>query len=96
MTSEELKLAERMWLPAIQRKKYADVFQAISGKTQNNLQKQFGIYIYERGLLRCNGRLDYPDLAEGARRPVLLPNKENFTHLLIERTHKQNFHSGAP
>ena len=95
LTSEELKDAERMWIRFIQRKHHADVFHAISGKTQNNLQKQLGLYVDELGLLRCKGRLDNSDLTEGARRPALLPTKENFTRLMIERIHKQNFHAGA-
>ena len=43
---------------------------------------------------RCKGRIDNSDLNEGARRPVSLPNSEHFTHLMIARTHKQNYHSG--
>ena len=34
-------------------------------------------------------------MAESARRPVLLPKHERFTHLVIETFHKQNLHSGA-
>ena len=89
LTSEELKGAERMWLHSVQRNSYVDVFQAISSDTRNNLQKQLGLYIDEQGLLRCKGRLDNSDLTEGARRPVLLPNMEHFTHHIIEkRTNK--------
>ena len=95
LTSEELKGAERMWLHSVQRNSYVDVFQAISSDTRNNLQKQLGLYIDEQGLLRCKGRLDNSDLTEGARRPVLLPNMEHFTHLIIERTHKQSLHTGV-
>lgn len=36
-----------------------------------------------------------PNLTEVAGSPVLLLNNSNFTHLLIERTHEQNFHSGV-
>ena len=95
LTSEELKGAERMWLHSVQRNSYVDVFQAISSDTRNNLQKQLGLYIDEQGLLRCKVRLDHSDLTEGARCPVLLPNMEHFTHLIIERTHKQSLHSGV-
>ena len=93
--SEELRKAENMWLCVVQRNNYAEVFQAISGKTRNNLQKQLGLYIDEEGLLRCKGRLDHSDITEGARRPVLLPGSDKFTHLLIERVHTQTLHSGV-
>ena len=95
LTSEELRKAENMWLCVVQRNNYAEVFQAISGKTRNNLQKQLGLYIDEEGLLRCKGRLDHSDITEGARRPVLLPGSDKFTHLLIERVHTQTLHSGV-
>jgi hypothetical protein len=46
-------------------------------------------------LLRCKGRLENSELTEGARHPILLPNKERLTHLIIERTHKKLLHSGV-
>ena len=34
-------------------------------------------------------------MSESARRTVLLPRNERFTHLMIEKVHKQNLHSGV-
>ena len=34
-------------------------------------------------------------ISESARRPVLIPKKERFTHLMIEKVHKQNLNSGV-
>ena len=95
LTSEELKKAETMWLHSVQRNSFTDVFQAILGNTRNNLQKQLGLYIDEQGMLRCKGKLDNAELTEGSRRPVLLPNSDNFTRLVIEKTHRQSLHSGV-
>ncbi|MCG7892044.1 MAG: hypothetical protein N0C80_17530, partial [Candidatus Thiodiazotropha endolucinida] len=95
LTSGELEEAERMWIRFVQRKNFNETFQAISYETKDNLQKQLGLYVDNQGLLRCKGMLDNSQLTEGARRPILLPNNERFTHLKIEKTHKQNFHAGV-
>ena len=33
-------------------------------------------------------------LNEGARNPIVLPQKENVTYMIVEKVHKQNLHSG--
>ena len=94
ITCSELNKAEQMWIKYIQRKNSSDVFESISSERPNNLQKQLGLYV-DNGILRCKGRIDQASLTESARRPVLLPNNERFTHLLIEKIHKQGYHSGV-
>ena len=54
-----------------------------------------GLFVDEKGILRCKGRLGFACLSEGARQPILLPATDSFTHLLIERAHKTLFHSGV-
>ena len=95
LTSSELNDAETMWVIYIQKKNFSDVFEAISSKRPNNLQKQLGLYVGDDGMLRCKGRIDQASISESARRPVLLPKNEKFTKLLIERIHKQSLHSGV-
>ena len=53
------------------------------------------MYLDDDGLLHSKGRLDQADICESARRPILLPKNERFTHLLIEKIHKQSLHSGV-
>ena len=83
-----------MWVKYIQRKNFSEVFESVSSEKPNNLQKQLGLYV-ENGILRCKGRIDQASLTESARRPVLLPKNERFTHLLIEKVHKQGHHCGV-
>ena len=71
------------------------MFDSIQRKKPNNLQRQLGLYVDCDGVLRCKGRIEHADLAESARRHVLLPKHERFTHLVIETCHKQNLHSST-
>ena len=95
ISSSEMDEVEIMWLTYIQKRNFSDVFDAISNRKSNNLQRQLGVYLDDDGLLHCKGMLDQADICESARRPILLPKNEIFTHLLIEKIHKQSLHSGV-
>lgn len=91
----ELAEAEQLWLQHIQNKHFSDVFTAITKQKPNNLKQQLGLFVDNNNLLRCQGRLENASLSEGSRRPVLLPRKERYTDLVIEKYHKQLLHSGV-
>lgn len=95
LTSSELNEAEKMWIVYSQRKNFGDTYDSIISEKPNNLQKQLGVYLDDQGILRCKGRIDEARISESARRPVLLPKGERFTHLLIEKFHRENMHSGV-
>ena len=96
LTSSELDASEKLWVKYIQIKNFKEVFEATSKGKSNNLKKQLGLYLDADGLLRCQGRIDQATMiSESARRPVLIPKNERFNHLMIERVHKQNSHSGV-
>ena len=80
----------------IQRKNFQEVFDEILKEKSNNLKKQLGLYLDAVGILRCQGRIDQATMiSESAWRPVLLPKNERFTHLVIEKVHKQKLHCGV-
>lgn len=95
LLSSEIDAAEIMWLTYLQKRNFSDVYDAISQGKKNNLQKQLGLYLDDDGLLRCKGRIDQAEISESARRPILLPKNERFTHLLVEKVHRQSLHSGV-
>ena len=84
-----------MWIYHTQRKCFSDVFEAIQNQKQNNLQRQLGLVLDENANLRCKGRMEYADLTEGARQPILLPKGEWFNRLIVEKTHTDVLHSGV-
>ena len=95
LTRSELDNAERMWILYVQSKQSSEVFVSIKRHKPDNLQRQLGLYIDCDKVLRCKGRIENADLTESARRPVLLPKHERFTHLVVESIHKQKLHCGV-
>lgn len=93
VTCEELQKAETLWMKYIQRKHYQTEFTKSSKLTC--LHKQLGNDVDSKGLLRCSGRLENSDLSEGAKYPLLLPSKDYITKLIIDKTHKECFHTGV-
>ena len=95
LSNEELNDAEQLFVKHCQRKHFPDVISSIEKGKPNNLAKQLDVYVDEKGLLRCMGILKHANLCEAAKFPILLPQKDRFTHLLIEKEHKRILHSGA-
>jgi hypothetical protein len=90
LTSTDLKDAENVWIKHVQTIHYS-----ADSKKMKDLQKQLGLCRDDDGILHCIGRLENSLLSEGARQPILLPSKEKFTQLLIEKVHKEILHSGV-
>ncbi|XP_052762257.1 uncharacterized protein LOC128204895 [Mya arenaria] len=95
LATSEIHNAEYLWIAHIQHNYYKDVFEAIAANTHNNFRSQLGVFIDEKGLLRCKGRLMNVNLCENARLPILLPKGDRFTELVIDKIHKENVHSGV-
>jgi len=95
VTGSDMKEVENLWIVSIQKKVFQTEIDDMSRGKLSNLKKQLGIYADSDGLIRCRGRLDKSGLSEGAKRPILLPKGEKFTWLVIEKTHKENLHSGV-
>ena len=53
LTSSEINEPENMWIECVQRKRYADVFRAISTGKRSCFQSQLGVNADGTGLLRC-------------------------------------------
>ena len=92
---KEILEAEEIWVRHVQRLIYQHVFEAISETKPHTLQQQLGLYVDHKDILRCRGRLENAQLTEAARYPILLPQREEFTHLVVAKTHKELLHSGV-
>ncbi|MCG8044651.1 MAG: A17 family peptidase, partial [Candidatus Thiodiazotropha endolucinida] len=95
ISSDEIQDAELLWIRQIQRNHFNYVFEAIHANKETNIQRQLNLYIDPYEILRCKGRLENSCLAESARYPILLPKKDRYTKLVIEKNHKEILHSGV-
>ena len=95
LDSEEMAEAEKMWTRYVQRLHYSDVLESIQNHKRNNMKVQLGIYLDSENILRYRWRLENNEITEGARLPILLPKANRYTHLLIDRLHRESFHAGV-
>ena len=67
---------------------HSGVIDAIHKTKHNNIMDS-------ENVLRCRGRLENAKLTEGAKMPILIPKKDSYTQMLIERTQRNLFHDGV-
>ena len=56
-------------------------------------QRQFQLFVDERGVLRCGGRLTNADLPYATKHPVFLPRKHPLTKLIVLESHARVGHN---
>ena len=71
----------------MQRRNFANVFNAIRNGQKNGLKKQLGLRMDKFNVIRCHGQFLNADLSEEAKYPKLLPRQEYFTKFLIQEVH---------
>lgn len=97
------KEAEVVWIQAIQRKYYADLFKLTASpeikvsQAMRGFFKEHGIFLDEElNILRVTTRLQDSMHPYEAVYPILLPTKDRFTSLYIRKVHEDNGHAGIP
>ena len=80
LSGEEMREAEEMWIKDAQL-----TLQANS--SFEKMRESLGI-VKKDGLLVCKGRLEYSELEEEAKFPVILPRNHRFTELVVLYCHK--------
>lgn len=88
MTPEELAYAEMLWIRSAQQ-------QLRSQKDFKVQQKQFNLFIDEKGVWRCGGRLSNVEAPFATKHPVLLPRDHPLTELVVKRAHGRVQHNGV-
>ena len=53
------------------------------------------MFLDEKGILRCGGRLTNSELGIEAKFPILLPKSDPFTMRVIQETHERYLHCGV-
>ncbi|XP_018300724.1 uncharacterized protein [Mycetomoellerius zeteki] len=67
-------------------------------KTKNHVRKgkilNLNPFLDENGIIRVGGRLQRSKLTFAQKHPILLPNRNHLTDVIIRETHESNHHSG--
>ena len=82
---ELLARAETLWIKIAQKQLPRD----------NNLQKQFDLFLDEDGIWRCGGRLSNADVPFHTKHPILLPRDHHLATLVVRRAHNRVLHNGV-
>ena len=93
--------AMQYWLRFTQRKYFTSIVSMLT--SHNNLKgpsdsrymiNDLGLFLDEKGIIRCRGRIQNATWPFISRYPVLLPSKSHITTLLIEISHRTSLHEG--
>ena len=88
LTGADLVKAEEIWIQEAQK-------MLAEEKKFPVLKKEFGLFLDERKLWRCGGRLQNADLPYAAKHPILLSKTHHLTRLLIREAHIRVQHNGV-
>ena len=97
LTLTEVRAAELWIFKFIQSEHFAADIKILNGDPKAlcsvKLQK-LSPFLDKDGLLRVGGRLQNASIAYNARHPLLLPYKDKYVRLLVEKYHAVNLHPG--
>ena len=88
LSSQELAVAERHWISHAQD-------ELVRQRNFECLRKQFGLFLDDKGLWRCGGRLQSVDVPYATKHPLLMPRRHAFTVLLVREAHVRVLHNGV-
>jgi len=101
LTATELSLAQTRWVQACQELVYPKEMASARSDCDRPaakrppLVRQLRLFVDDKGLLRCGGRIHNAPLSELARFPYLLPPHHHLTTLIVNSTHVLVSHAGV-
>ena len=95
---EDLDNSELHWLRHIQSQSFKRDFCYLQGDhtgTAPIYVQQFGLFVDEKGLLRCQGRINNSDLEIQQKNPILLPSRHPYVDMVVKEYHQRVKHNGV-
>ena len=80
LTAEEIRKAENLLIVSISK-------NLLHNPKYEQWKSQLGLFVDDKGLIRCGGKLSNAELPYSAKYPVLLPRSHPITTLIIQRCH---------
>ena len=103
-SADYFRAAEQCWIKVEQAKYYRAEIDFCRGnprvipsgmKTVSSVVQQLKLFLDSHGILRCQTRLEDPDMSYSARCPILLPKRSHYTKLLVWAIHQRVGHAGV-
>ena len=88
LSAEDIAMAEELWIRDIQSK-------LISNTKFKGWEREFGVFVDAKGILRCGRRLGNADLTETEKHPALLDASHHVTSIIIQACHERVHHNGV-
>ena len=86
LAAEELIEAEDIFIKDVQTNVFSEEIKQITKgtKTPNSRLNQLRLFLEERGIIRCEGRIENSEVLPDAKKLILLPAKHHVTDLIIQ------------
>ena len=95
LTAIDLLKAEEAWIKTIQWSSFPDEIESLrKGSKATIVMKQLNLFQDEKGIIRCQGRINNAVIADCCKQPILLPPHNRFTELFIREKHFKVLHNG--
>jgi hypothetical protein len=97
LSASEINTAENIWIRSIQNVSFPSEIEYLSSKSQGSIPnrvRQFGLFIDEQKLLRCEGRINKANIPRESKDPMLLPAKHPIIDLIVRDVHHRVKHNG--
>ena len=88
LLAEDLAMAKELLIRDIQSK-------LVSNAKFKSWEKEFGVFVDVKGILRCGGSLGNADLTETEKHPELLDPSHHVTPIIIRTCHERVHHDGV-
>ncbi|XP_028166029.1 uncharacterized protein LOC114356863 [Ostrinia furnacalis] len=97
LTIGELQKANNLLVKHVQQTEFLEEITNINNKTKLNPKSRLlplNPYLDTEGVLRVGGRINHANISEEMKHPIILPNNNHLTDIIIDHTHKMTYHGG--
>ena len=94
LSAQDLQAAEELWIKSVQLSGFPNEHQKLLCKGGFVSFKELDLFLDDKGVIQCRGRLGRASIPSCSKNPSLLPTKHWFTNLVIRDHHQLVHHNG--
>ena len=98
LSAEEILEAEEIWIRDIQTNAFSDELKLLTSphgpKSSKSRLNQLHLFLDDKGIIRCEGRIENAAVTPEYKKPILLPTRHQFTDMVIKENHDTANHIG--